>query len=69
MLSTFVCHPVGGPVDPSGTSASKTGLVLDPQTSGGLLAAVDPAVVDGLVAAGFWLVGAIEAGEPAVMLR
>ena len=43
--------------------------MLDPQTSGGLLAAVDPAVADDLVAAGFWRVGTIEAGEPAVVLR
>jgi selenide,water dikinase len=53
----------------SSASASAEALVLDPQTSGGLLAAVDPAVVDDLAAAGFWTVGAIEAGEPAVVLR
>ena len=53
----------------SRASATAEALVFDPQTSGGLLAAVDPAVVDGLVADGFWLVGAIEAGEPAVVLR
>jgi selenide,water dikinase len=44
-------------------------LCFDPQTSGGLLAAVDPGAVDALVAAGFWRVGHIEAGEPAVSLR
>jgi selenide,water dikinase len=53
----------------SRASATAEALVFDPQTSGGLLAAVDPSVVDGLVADGFWLVGAIEAGEPAVVLR
>ena len=44
-------------------------LSLDPQTSGGLLAAVEPGVADGLVAAGFWTVGTVEAGEPAIVLR
>ena len=53
----------------SAASATAEALVLDPQTSGGLLAAVDPGVAADLVAAGFWTVGAIEAGEPAVVLR
>jgi selenide,water dikinase len=44
-------------------------LVLDPQTSGGLLAAVDPAVAAAVEAAGFWRVGTIEAGDPEVVLR
>jgi hypothetical protein len=43
--------------------------VCDPQTSGGLLAAVDPWAVGPLAAAGFWTVGTIEAGEPGVVLR
>jgi selenide,water dikinase len=44
-------------------------LCLDPQTSGGLLAAVDPAAVPELVSAGFWMVGTVQAGEPALVLR
>jgi selenide,water dikinase len=43
-------------------------LCLDPQTSGGLLAAVDPDAVSGLVAAGFAPIGTVEAGEPRVVL-
>ena len=50
-------------------SASAEALVFDPQTSGGLLAAVEPGVAAELQAAGFWSVGTIEAGEPAVVLR
>jgi selenide,water dikinase len=53
----------------SSAAAEAEALVFDPQTSGGLLAAVDPAVVGDLAAAGFWTVGTIEAGEPAVVLR
>jgi selenide,water dikinase len=49
--------------------AALDALCLDPQTSGGLLACVDGAVADELRAAGFWTVGAIEAGEPAVVIR
>jgi selenide, water dikinase len=51
------------------TTATAEALVFDPQTSGGLLAAVDPSVADALVADGFWRVGTVEAGEPAVVLR
>ena len=53
----------------SDATATAEALVLDPQTSGGLLAAVTPAVVDGLVEAGWWTVGTIEAGEAEVVLR
>ncbi len=49
--------------------AEAEALCLDPQTSGGLLAAVEPDAVNDLVANGFWRVGAIEAGEPGVVLR
>ena len=38
-------------------SAAVEALCLDPQTSGGLLAAVDPAAAAELVGAGFWRVG------------
>jgi selenide,water dikinase len=55
-------------VGPAVTAAVEA-VVLDPQTSGGLLAAVDPATAATLVDDGFWTVGAIEAGEPAVELR
>jgi selenide, water dikinase len=45
-------------------------LCFDPQTSGGLLAAVDPAVADELVDLdGWWRVGDVAAGEPALLLR
>jgi selenide, water dikinase len=53
----------------SATSPAVEALCLDPQTSGGLLAAVDPAAVPALVNAGFWSVGTVEAGEPALVLR
>jgi selenide, water dikinase len=46
-------------------------IAHDPQTSGGLLAAVDPAVVGELLGAGagFVRVGSVESGEPGVELR
>ncbi len=43
-------------------------IAYDPQTSGGLLAAVDPAVLDEVTAAGFAVVGEVSAGEPGVTL-
>ena len=50
-----------------GEAAAAVGF--DPQTSGGLLAAVTPGAVDALAAAGFVPVGHVEAGAPAVTLR
>ncbi len=44
-------------------------LVYDPQTSGGLLAAVDPGLADDLAAAGFVPVGRVTDGEPGVTLN
>ena len=44
-------------------------LCFDPQTSGGLLASVDPAAADELVAQGFWRVGEIESGDAQLVLR
>ncbi len=44
-------------------------LVFDPQTSGGLLAAVEPAAVEALAVAGFVPVGAVEAGPAGIDLR
>ncbi len=59
---------VTGHLDSSAPSAVEA-LCLDPQTSGGLLACVDPSVAEAVRAAGFWTVGTIEAGEPAVVIR
>lgn len=52
------------------SSASGPGeaLCMDPQTSGGLLAAVDPAAVASL-ADGWWVVGRVEAGTAQLVLR
>jgi selenide,water dikinase len=44
-------------------------LMLDPQTSGGLLAAVSPADAGHLTSAGWWDVGLVTAGGPAVVLE
>jgi selenide,water dikinase len=53
------------------STAAPTGeaLCFDPQTSGGLLAAVDPSVVDDLMQAGFWRVGHVDTGEARLVLR
>jgi selenide,water dikinase len=59
---------VAGHVD-STASATAEALAFDPQTSGGLLAAVDPAAVGELTSAGFWTVGEIQAGPARVILR
>ncbi|MEQ8438607.1 MAG: selenide, water dikinase SelD [Ilumatobacter fluminis] len=44
-------------------------LCFDPQTSGGLLAAVDAAAASDLEAQGFWRVGVVEAGDAQLVLR
>ena len=49
--------------------AGPEALCFDPQTSGGLLAAVAPDVATALLSDGFWQVGTVEAGEPGVTLR
>ncbi|MGI9031849.1 MAG: selenide, water dikinase SelD [Ilumatobacteraceae bacterium] len=59
---------VAGHLD-SFASAAVEAICFDPQTSGGLLACVDPAAAADLRAAGFTTVGAIEAGDPAVVIR
>jgi selenide,water dikinase len=53
----------------STTTSALEALCYDPQTSGGLLAAVSHTVVAELVAAGFHEIGRVEAGAPAVELR
>ncbi|HEU4839971.1 MAG TPA: selenide, water dikinase SelD [Ilumatobacteraceae bacterium] len=59
---------VAGRLD-SSASAVNEALCLDPQTSGGLLATVDPDLVDALAPAGFEAIGTAEDGPPAVVLR
>jgi selenide,water dikinase len=53
----------------STADAALEALAYDPQTSGGLLAAVDPVVVGELVGAGFERVGTVEIGSATVVLR
>jgi selenide,water dikinase len=52
----------------SSAGAAGESLCMDPQTSGGLLAAVDPAVVASLSDV-WWSVGEVAAGAPAIVLR
>jgi selenide,water dikinase len=57
-----------GRVTASGSKAVEA-LAYDPQTSGGLLAAVDPADEAALSGAGFVTIGEVAAGVPGVTLR
>ena len=52
------------------STASEVGeaLCMDPQTSGGLLAAIDPMAVSSLSDM-WWRVGEVVAGDPAIVLR
>jgi selenide,water dikinase len=52
------------------STASETAeaLCMDPQTSGGLLVAIDPAVVSSLSDM-WWRVGEVVGGDPAIVLR
>ncbi|TVS77570.1 selenide, water dikinase SelD [Mycobacterium helveticum] len=52
----------------SSADAASEALALDPQTSGGLLAAVDPSDSGSLVADGWWEVGEVIEGVPRVVL-
>jgi selenide,water dikinase len=52
----------------SSASADGEALCMDPQTSGGLLAAVDPALVDGL-SADWTVIGEVLAGAATIELR
>ena len=47
---------------------SLAAVCYDPQTSGGLLASVEPDLADDLLNHGFWRVGEIEAGVPGIVL-
>ena len=52
----------------SSASAAGEALCMDPQTSGGLLVAIDPAAVASLSDT-WWRVGEVAAGDPAIVLR
>lgn len=52
----------------SDAGAPVESLVLDPQTSGGLLAAVDPSYTGALADAGWWEVGEVADGAPGVVI-
>ena len=52
----------------STATAEGEALCMDPQTSGGLLAALDPAAAEAL-GDGWWRVGEVVAGAPALLLR
>ncbi len=52
----------------STAAAGPEALCFDPQTSGGLLAAVTPDLADDLIADGWWRVGVFEDGAPGIVL-
>jgi selenide,water dikinase len=52
----------------STASAAGEALCMDPQTSGGLLAAIDPSALSSLSAM-WWRVGEVVAGTPGIVLR
>jgi selenide,water dikinase len=58
---------VDGHVEMTADNA-RVAICYDPQTSGGLLAAVEPDLADDLVGRGFWRVGEVEAGVAGIVL-
>ena len=58
---------VDGHVETTADDA-RAAICYDPQTSGGLLAAVEPDLADDLVGQGFWRVGQVEAGAAGIVL-
>jgi selenide, water dikinase len=61
-------HLAGRVVVGAGVSAALEALCYDPQTSGGLLAALAPPAVEAAVEAGFTVIGAVEVGPAGVRL-
>ncbi|MCU1399165.1 MAG: Selenide, water dikinase SelD [Acidimicrobiales bacterium] len=53
----------------SGLGHDRVAIGYDPQTSGGLLAAVHPSIAGDLAAAGFTAIGSVVAGPPAIVLQ
>jgi selenide, water dikinase len=53
----------------SGGDEVAEALCFDPQTSGGLLAAVDPAEAEALADEGWWIAGEVVGGSPELELR
>jgi selenide,water dikinase len=51
-----------------GVDPALAAIGYDPQTSGGLLAAVDPSAADELVAHGLTAIGRVVAGTPGIVL-
>jgi selenide,water dikinase len=62
-------HLGGRTVSGPGVAAALEAVAFDPQTSGGLLAAVAPEAAADAEAAGFVVIGEVAAGPPAVELR
>ncbi len=52
-----------------GLDAAWEAMLYDPQTSGGLLGAIDPAAVDDCLPAGFTVVGTVDPGPSCIRLR
>jgi selenide, water dikinase len=61
-------HLVGRVTVAAGVGAAREALGYDPQTSGGLLAALSPSAADAAADAGFVVIGGVDAGPAAVRL-